>query len=563
MLGLFTILLFNPMTYTDETMTRVIRDGIYPALTLLIFSCAVGLLLGSNTESKWVWLWPISLGIFLAAFWLTREEGIWLVPSIGIIILFSVYSSWKSRKQSGAWIKTIYLWGLAFMIAFVLVSLVSLINLQLYGLYAKTEFDAKPFKAAYGALSRVKPDEALPKVPVPKQTRMEIYKLSPAFSELKPYLEGEIGDMWAQLGEKEEANKDEILGGWFMWALRDAVNSAGYYASGRFPAAYYQRLDDEIDAACSNKSLDCYPDRATFFPPWSDEFVRPFLSYLWRGGKFFVNFDGFNSTPSASHGTSENLNLFYDLTRERLQDTDDYLKVSGWAVDEDSKVDVYIRNKKGSLVGTKVEIIPSPDVYDYFVEQGTFIPNANEARFELTTPCLKGCFLEFVTDDTVEVKLPLKEDMSDRQLEMTEDIYFVIDSSRLISDRLPFQDSYNSFKVKVLDIIGQLYQTLTPFLLVISIIGYGYLCIRLFKKDYIMVRWVILTSMLLGSFARLLIVALVSVTSWSAINTTYLASAYPLLLIFITLNAIWCYEDLILFEKEKAKAQTVTEAQNQ
>jgi len=560
MLGLFTVLLFNPMTYTDETMTRVIRDGIYPALTLLIFSCAVGLLILANKYAKWVWLWSVSLGLFLAAFWLTREEGIWLLPSIGIIVLFSVYRSWKSRKLEGGWLKPLYLWGSAFILAFVLVSFVSLLNLQLYGLYAKTEFDARPFKSAYGALSRVKPKETLPKVPVSKQTRREIYQLSPAFSELEPYLEGEIGEMWAQLGEKEEANKDEILGGWFMWALRDAVNSAGYYASGKFPAAYYNRLDDEIDAACSNESLDCFPDRATFFPPWSVEFVRPFFSYLWRGGKFFVTFDGFNPTPSASHGTSENLNLFYDLTRERLQDTDDYLNVSGWAVDEDSKVNIYVRNIKGSLVGTKVEIIPSPDVYNYFVEQGTFIPNANEARFELTTPCLKDCVLEFVTDDTVEVKLPLKEDMSDRQLDKTEDFFFVIDSSSFISDRLPFQDRYDNFKIKVLDIIGQLYQTLTPIFLVISIIGYCYLSIMLIKKDYIMIRWVILTSMLMGAFARLLIVALVSVTSWSAINTTYLASAYPLLLIFITLTLIWSYEDLDLFIKEKAKAQTMTGA---
>ncbi len=348
--------------------------------------------------------------------------------------------------MEGGWIKPLYLWGSAFIVAFALVSFVSLLNLQLYGLYAKTEFDAKPFKSAYGALSRVKSGESLPKVPVSKQTREEIYKISPAFSELEPYLEGEIGGMWAKLGEKEEANKDEILGGWFMWALRDAVNSAGYYASEKFPSAYYNRLDDEIDAACANRTLDCHPDRATFFPPWKGEFVRPFFTFLLRGGKFFINFDGFNATPSASHGTSENLNFYYDLTRERLQDTDDYLKVSGWAVDESARVDLYVRDRDGELVGTKVEIIPSPDVYDYFSEQGTKIANANEARFELTTPCLKGCFLEFVSEDSVEVKLPLKEDMSDRQLDNSEDFYFVINSSSLISDRLPFQDSYNDIK---------------------------------------------------------------------------------------------------------------------
>jgi hypothetical protein len=133
----------------------------------------------------------------------------------------------------------------------------------------------------------------------------------------------------------------------------------------------------------------------------------------------------------------------------------------------------------------------------------------------------------------------------------------------LITDRLPFQDRYDHFKIKVLDIIGKIYQTITPIFLVISIIGYSYLCIRLFKKDCIMVRWVILTSMLLGIFARLLIVALVSVTSWSAINTTYLASAYPLLIIFITLTLIWCYEDLQGFVIANDQTQTMAKTQTE
>jgi hypothetical protein len=361
--------------------------------------------------------------------------------------------------------------------------------------------------------------------------------------------------MWADLGVKDPSNQDEILGGWFMWALRDAVNSAGYYSSGRFPSDFYNRLNREIDRACSDQSLDCYPDRETFFPPWRGEFIRPFFSFLGEGVWFFINFDGFNATPSASLGTSENLNLFYDLTRERLQDTDDYLKISGWAVDEETYVDIYVRDKEGELVSTKLEIIPSPDVYEYFSEQGDQIPNAAEARFELTTPCLKGCILEFVSGDTLEVKLPLKEGMNDRQLDNSVGFYFVIDSSELVTYLLPMQDRFNSYKIKVLDFIGKLYQRLTPFFLVISIFGFVYLSLRFFKEYHIRIRWVILTSMLLGIVPRLLIVALVSVTSWSAINTTYLASAYPLLLIFITLSLVWSFEDLI--PRIKVKTETV------
>src|SRR3990172_9902234 len=38
---IFVILLFNPMSFSEDFTTRIIREGIYPALTLLVFSGAI------------------------------------------------------------------------------------------------------------------------------------------------------------------------------------------------------------------------------------------------------------------------------------------------------------------------------------------------------------------------------------------------------------------------------------------------------------------------------------------------------------------------------------------
>jgi hypothetical protein len=42
-LALFAVLLFNPLTWHHQPATRVVREGIYPALALIVVACAVGL----------------------------------------------------------------------------------------------------------------------------------------------------------------------------------------------------------------------------------------------------------------------------------------------------------------------------------------------------------------------------------------------------------------------------------------------------------------------------------------------------------------------------------------
>src|ERR1700744_1350189 len=40
-------------------------------------------------------------GFFMAAFWLTREEGIWLVPSIIVVVAISLYVTVRDGREQG------------------------------------------------------------------------------------------------------------------------------------------------------------------------------------------------------------------------------------------------------------------------------------------------------------------------------------------------------------------------------------------------------------------------------------------------------------------------------
>jgi hypothetical protein len=254
----------------------------------------------------------------LAAFWQTREEGVWLLPLYALVVGWALVKLWRShdpRKWSRSLMCVV---PLAMMVSANLV--VSGINQAKYGIFATVEFKAPEFLAAYGALNRVKPKPWQPHVLVTKETRERIYAVSPAFAELRPLLEGAVGKSWGD-GTRSywpDLKAGEIGGGWFMWALREAVSRAGYHSSGTRAMAYYGRVAREIDAACTEGKLECLPARATMMAPWRHQFNRPFLETMAKAVPFFASFAGVTPTTVPSRGTPASLALFRDLTHDRL-----------------------------------------------------------------------------------------------------------------------------------------------------------------------------------------------------------------------------------------------------
>src|SRR6185312_9386733 len=104
----------------------------------------------------------------------------------------------------------------------------------------------------------------------------------------------------------------EIAGGWFMWALRDATAAAGHATSGREAMAYYQRIADEVNAACDQGRLAAGPRRSGFVPIWHHEYLAPLRRSFLRSVGFFFSYDGVRLTPQPSSGPPENLLVYTD-----------------------------------------------------------------------------------------------------------------------------------------------------------------------------------------------------------------------------------------------------------
>lgn len=309
----YMTLLFHPISYPVIEMQRAYRDGIYFSLPLLVLSFATGLLLRKDAPIKRMLLWSIGLGFSSAAFLLTREENVILMPSL-ILLLATLGGSilWSSQEKK----KRLKVCCVSIGIAVLLVGAVAGINRIYYGAFTTCELTQSDYVHAYGALLRVKPKLFQRSVLVPQEARERIYAVSPAFDELRPFLEGDLKKTWGRFGPYRGRDFSTR----FIFAFRDAVALAGYYSSGDNAAKYYRRLTSEINNACDQRILECYKGRHdSMIPVWRNEYFKPLVSVFWevafaimRLEKIHVDF------RPRSFGSDNGIIFFKDMTRDRI-----------------------------------------------------------------------------------------------------------------------------------------------------------------------------------------------------------------------------------------------------
>lgn len=185
-------------------------------------------------------------------------------------------------------------------------------NAANFGLFATSDFKTPEFAAAYSALARVEgsptglsPKTSNPKtstqihdlnsppsptpttfdpitiVPVPAHARAAIYEHSPTFRQLRPSLEIPPNTGWRSQSCAEGICHD-YAGGFFFWALRDAVAVAGYYDSPDRVAAFYQQLANEVNTACDRGTLTCRSRRWGMVPAIRWQTIPTWLNSIGR-----------------------------------------------------------------------------------------------------------------------------------------------------------------------------------------------------------------------------------------------------------------------------------------
>ena len=258
-LAIFIVTLWNPGLLS----LRVLRQAIYSAQTLMFMALIAYAFFGTRGRTRIIMM-SLLAGLVLGWFWLTREEGAWIVPGVVLLVCGAML---RARVLEGS-IRAPTIASASMLLAFSSVLLAfRLANLIAYGSFIGVDTQEPNFIGAVDALQSVEAGDPIPYVPVSAETRAAIYDVIPAFASLKPYLDPPGGSPFERPGCRWYPWAcDEIAGGWFIWALRDAAASAGHYQSPADAAAFFHRLRDQVRTACAKHDLVCDPWPIPFMP---------------------------------------------------------------------------------------------------------------------------------------------------------------------------------------------------------------------------------------------------------------------------------------------------------
>jgi hypothetical protein len=390
---LLALLLWHPL---PMILLRILREQITGSLVLILFAAATAALFLAR-ERKQRLLFAALAGFFLGWFWLTREEGIWILPAALLLVGAAAFHAFRVRqiRQLAATLLTMIAVFASIQVGF------RAINWAVYGKFVGVDFKEKNFQRALNAIQSVRSGGTKPFVSIIHVAMKRVDSVSPAFASLASYFDGP-GKGWETWGCKFHASAcGEFGSGWFIWALRDAVAAAGHYASPAEASAFFGRIADEISAACARGALECSPQFVAEMPPviWAEVLKDLPRLYAQAFNDLLLLRPPLQFYPSSGSEAELGVALrFLDYplhTRSANIAATNTYRLSGWYYKSGHKwLTATVKTPDGSLADIRFARNSSPDI-----QAGLKDPEASHQRFILETRCNDECTLEFQSQD--------------------------------------------------------------------------------------------------------------------------------------------------------------------
>ncbi len=336
-LGMFAILLFNPIMYAQEVIQRVYRNALIPPFVLFITGSFFAIYL-RREETIWQSIpWVIIASISLSLFYYTREDSIWIMPFILFMIMVTIITLIMQYKHH---IRKICPKIIILAIPVISLSLfgnwIAHKNEMYYGLKTTNVLSHSNFSHAMKAIYAVKPNIQIDYVTVPNEKMERMAQVSETFAYVKPQV-----SMVASLLEGVDRNPGdgEIEDGWFFWALRIGLAQCGIKTL-EGEQEIYQKITDELNDAMEQGLLERQSTMpSALMPPWRKGNSIKLIKTIGKMVIYISTYDSLsiaNTNPTNVYIPEEYAiaKKFEDITGDTLVFAQDAVNLEGNPVSE-------------------------------------------------------------------------------------------------------------------------------------------------------------------------------------------------------------------------------------
>lgn len=311
---IFFVLIFNPISFADETFLRVYRNSLTAGEVLIVAGSMIGMYLNRNEKNGPFIFWAVLSGLGLAALWHTREDGIWIIPLVLMVIMITWVSIFLkkglSKKEKG---KKTVITGIPVVMLILSTLIISSINYNYYGIFTTNELNNSNFTDTIKLIYSVQASEDIDRVSVPRSTVEKLYEVSPSLNKIRAELDSSL-DRWSWYDQ--DAKVREVEDGFFFWALREAISNAGYYQNAEMANEFYNQVNGELEAAFESGKIN---KRATMpsalMSPWRDSYWQELPKSFFVTIHYIAGFKSVETSISTSIDDGHNgIRLFEKVT---------------------------------------------------------------------------------------------------------------------------------------------------------------------------------------------------------------------------------------------------------
>ena len=511
-LSSFVLILWHPVFLG----TQAIRDTIYAGQLFLVFACALVAFFIAEKLGTRV-LWGALTGLALGWFWLTREEGIWILPAAAFLLLFAIVRTHLLNSS----LRNVAIPAALTLVLFLLVHFAFMSgNWLAYGSFVGVDIKERNFVAALDALQSVQYGPHVDYLPVPRVVRERIYEVSPSFASVKPLLDPPQGPVWHGC-RVYPATCGDIAGGWFIWALRDAAAQAGHYRTPGEASAFFGRLVSEVNEACRSGQLSCRGSPIPYMPRVSwlqieqiPQRIAEAVILVSRPAQL-IHLD---STPSSGE-LSDALDFLNHPAHNLPQGYLQRVRLSGWYYSKDGIWPRFDMQKPdGQSVPITLQFYPSPDIASHFGDT-----RAASNRFILETNCSPDCTLSIKRGDGTELRPSLRALLGVGPITGGGDGTFNVDRFQTESP------TRSDIRLRVSRLIRQsvlaAYDPVLPYALGFGAVAFvGAVMLGSFRRSGGMLLAVAATVWIL-LVSRIILLVLIDISSFPALELNYLTPA--------------------------------------